>query len=204
MVKRAALLMILYAAALVGLGLLAFFLAPPTAKATTAIAVPAVCALLMVACGVAALTSNATARAVGVYAGVLLPLIFAVAFFLTGENRYRLSGQYRYIQGVLLPEAMTSGNPPESSEAFFVQRAFEARAVAGAVERTPEARAEFERRVAAGEIRILDHDPAYLARILFVMHALSVAVFIALLMMRPRPNGRGARPEFEIEDGPRA
>jgi hypothetical protein len=74
--------MFAYAVFLVICGAIAFFMAPANTKAATALIVPSVAAALMVvfATMAAKLPRNRTVGMIGVHVGLVLPLLFAVAF----------------------------------------------------------------------------------------------------------------------------
>jgi hypothetical protein len=97
MPNRAALLMILYAIAMVALGVLAYLLAPADAKSLTALIIPSACALLMLVCAVLSwrIKSDRTLGMVGIHLGLILPLVFAGAFFMTGGSRFMNAGTYQ-------------------------------------------------------------------------------------------------------------
>lgn len=90
-------LMFAYAAFLVICGAIAFFMAPANTNAATALIVPSIAAALMVvfATMAARLPRNRTVGMVGIHVGLVLPVLFAVAFaaraygaFSKPEKRY--------------------------------------------------------------------------------------------------------------------
>ena len=97
MPNRAAMFMILYAVAMVLLGVLAYLLAPAGAASLTALIIPSACALLMLVCAIMSwrIASNRTMGMVGIHLGLVLPLLFAGAFFMTGGSRFMNAGTYR-------------------------------------------------------------------------------------------------------------
>jgi hypothetical protein len=76
---KAAIIMVLYAAALLAVGYLTYSLAPPGANAKTALYISAGIAALMVLCAIAALTikANRTVGMIGIHVGLVLPLLAA-------------------------------------------------------------------------------------------------------------------------------
>lgn len=78
MIKHA-LIMLVYAATMLFLGVLAFLVAPPDASKATALAIPGVAALLILAAAVMSLLKGRP-RTIGVWAGIVLSGLFAVAF----------------------------------------------------------------------------------------------------------------------------
>ena len=163
MIGRAALTMIGYAVFLVAGGLIAFLLAPEGADATTALLVPSIAAALML--GSAALASlmrrSKAAGMIGIHAGLVLPLIFALGIGQRALATWSAVGDYRDQR-----EAYEAAEPrPESFGDYL-----EAQGVAGEV---PE------------------YDKSYLAIILTVLALGSVGAFVLLLLKRPKPGDRG-------------
>jgi hypothetical protein len=76
---KAAIVMVLYAAALLGVGYLTYSLAPPGANAATALYISAGIGALMVLCAIATLARkvNRTAGMIGIHLGLVLPLLAA-------------------------------------------------------------------------------------------------------------------------------
>jgi len=166
MIGRAVLTMIGYAVFLVAGGLIAFLMAPPNANATTALLVPSIAAGLMLVSAVLAslLHRSKPAGMIGIHAGLVLPLIFALGIGQRALATWSAVGDYRDQR-----EAYEAAEPqPESFEAFL-----EARVEAGTV---PE--------------DVPDHDKAYLAVILTVLALGSVGAFALLLVQRPKPEKR--------------
>lgn len=79
---RAVGIMGLYAGLLVAGGVIAYLIAPPDAKAATALIVPSACAVLVAVCaGLSALLPKSKlAGMIGIHAGLVLPVLFALAF----------------------------------------------------------------------------------------------------------------------------
>lgn len=77
---KAALLMFVYAIGLLVIGWLTMVVAPPGAKAITAIIAPGAMAVLMIVCAVATLMigSNRAVGMAGIHVGLVLPLLFAI------------------------------------------------------------------------------------------------------------------------------
>lgn len=88
---KSARIMFAYAGFLIACGLAAYFMAPPGANATTALIVPSIAAGLMIVFGALA---NMYARhrqvgMVGIHVGLVLPLIFTIAFGYRAFNTFR-------------------------------------------------------------------------------------------------------------------
>lgn len=86
---KAALTMVLYAIAMLVVGVVAYLVAPSGASAATALISPAICGGLMMTCAVLTILGAASGRdgkgisklgVVGVHLGILLPLLFTLAF----------------------------------------------------------------------------------------------------------------------------
>src|SRR5262245_2226093 len=104
-------IMFFYAGFLLACGLIAYFRAPPDAKAMTALIVPSAAAVLMVVCGAMAraLARNRTVGMIGIHVGLVLPLIFAIAFGMRAYKTFDSGGdQKRYLAYILA--AMTLGS----------------------------------------------------------------------------------------------
>lgn len=162
---RAAVVMFLYAALMLTLGILAYLIAPPGANAKTAVIVTGACALVMLAMGIMALTihKNRKLGMVGIHLGLILPLVFAAVFLMRAGTSYRSAGVYRYFDN-----------------AYQVDR--KARAAAD----TTELRDSFlagARPKSADEIP--ETDKNYLGLILTLLFGVSVAAFVVLLLSRP-------------------
>lgn len=85
---KAATIMIVYAAALLLVGIVTYIAAPADSSKATALIVPSVCAVLMVVCAVLTIMGAGAARdgrgvgkqgMLGVHLGILLPLLFTLA-----------------------------------------------------------------------------------------------------------------------------
>jgi hypothetical protein len=114
---KAAINMLVYAAALLVIGVIAYLAAPTGASAATALIIPGVAAALMIACAVMTImgaTSNAKGKgpgkpgALGVNLAVLLPLLFTLAFAF---RALPTTSAYLEAKG-----ALSSGNVLEQAE----------------------------------------------------------------------------------------
>lgn len=78
---KTALTMFAYAVAILVIGYGTYIVAPPGASAVTALIIPLIMAVLMVACGLGTLLigSNRRLGLLGLYGGIALPLLFALA-----------------------------------------------------------------------------------------------------------------------------
>ncbi len=125
--------MVVYAAAMIAIGVVAFMLAPSGGKAATALVIPAVCAALMLVC--AALTAKGIMSAkagkgtgkpgmIGIHLGLLLPLLFALAFigralpattaFLDAKKTLAGGNRAENVAAAVLDQAATSGQALEA------------------------------------------------------------------------------------------
>lgn len=96
---KAAALLILYALLMIAVGVVTFIIAPPGAKALTALLIPGIAGALAIACGVLCIIgantpehahdedddeprahSSGKAVMIGVHGGLVLPLVLALAF----------------------------------------------------------------------------------------------------------------------------
>jgi hypothetical protein len=85
---KPAILLIVYAAVLFGLGVLVYRIAPPDSNAATALLIPSVCGILSLVAAVLCIIGRGTnqqgkpkkAGMIGVHAGIVLPLLFTLAF----------------------------------------------------------------------------------------------------------------------------
>lgn len=162
---RASVVMFLYSALMLSLGILAYLIAPPGANAKTAVIVTGACAFIMLAMGVMSMMIHKKRKVgmIGIHLGLILPLIFATLFLMRAGTNYRASGVHRYFQTAYLAEvkAGTFKDTPDDRTAFLT----------GA------------RPKAAGEIP--DGDKGYLGFILTMLFGVSVAAFVVLLLSRP-------------------
>lgn len=195
--RKAALLMILYAVVLVAMGVAAFLLAPEGANAKTALISSSGSAFLMVICAVLAMTSNRTLVMVGVHVGLLLPLVFAGTFFWRGSIGWQASGQYQYLNEVVLPREVDAGryeNTAEGRDAFFADKAYEiARAEGEVSAELAEKDAFIAKAIENNDLP--NHDKAYVGRLLMLLFGTSLAFFVAILTQRPKPEAREPREE---------
>lgn len=83
-------LMYAYAVFLVICGFVAYFMAPPTANAGTALIVSSGSAAVMVICAAmaGAIHRKRTVGMIGIHAGLLLPMLFAVLFAFRAYKTY--------------------------------------------------------------------------------------------------------------------
>lgn len=102
-------LMLAYAAFLVICGAIAFFMAPPNAKASTALIVSAGTATLMVICAAmaASLQRKRTLGMIGIHVGLVLPLVFAILFGVRGYGAFS-NPEKRYLAIILTVMAIGS------------------------------------------------------------------------------------------------
>ncbi len=86
--RKAALWLVVYAVVLVAGGLFAFAFAPDKGRAVTAVAIPSVCAVLVLACAAMAamLGRSRGLGMIGIHLGLVLPLVFAVGLFMQGRK----------------------------------------------------------------------------------------------------------------------
>ena len=102
-------LMFAYAVFLVICGFTAYFMAPAGAKAGTALVVSSATAAVMVICGsmAGALNRNRVVGMIGIHAGLVLPLVFALLF---GMRAYAAFGnpEKRYLAIILTVMAIGS------------------------------------------------------------------------------------------------
>lgn len=96
----AALTMIAYALAVLFVGGLTYFVAPPGASAVTALIVSIAAALLASACAVMSLLieSRRTLAMIGIHAGIVLPLVIAAGSF--ARLRGSLDGAHAFNQAI--------------------------------------------------------------------------------------------------------
>lgn len=101
---KSARIMFGYAAFLVICGLIAFFMAPPDAKATTALLVPCIAAGLMVvfASMASAFYRNRVVGMVGIHVGMALPILFAGAFGYRAYNTFTSGVEEKQYLAIIL------------------------------------------------------------------------------------------------------
>jgi len=101
---KAAIWMAGYALVLIDGGVSAYFIAPPEANAATALIIPSACAVLMLLCAVASamMQRNRLIGMIGVHAGLILPLVFAIAFGSRALVATSATEDYREQQGALV------------------------------------------------------------------------------------------------------
>ena len=157
---KAAAAMFLYAAVMVGGGVLAFALAPEGANAKTALIVPMACAAAMVLCAILALQIHRVRilGVIGLNVGLALPLLFAAVIGFRAVKTGAVVDDYR-----------------------VAQTAYEGELAAGAVEPGPEARAAYFEALDAP-----DHDKSYLRNTLWFLALASAGAFGLILRSRPK------------------
>jgi len=163
MVKAAAVLAV-YAVVVLALGVLAYAIAPPDANALTALIVPGVIALVAIACAAMAALIN-TSRAVGMV-GIHLGLVVLLLVTLGVGHRAWATHQAVRAYEQALPEWRQALDAGEQDDTDQARAAF------------------FEARDAP------DHDKAYLRTTLLAVAGTSLAAFVLLLAMRPKPADR--------------
>lgn len=174
--------MFMYGGAMMLCGVVAYMMAPPGANAATAVAVPAVCAVLMDVCAImsAGLKKNRKVGMIGIHAGLVLPLVFAVAFGLRGASVAQGVSDYRAASDRYL-SAVRSGDiandTPVVREAFMSQQVVDGR-------------------------KAPVQDKSYLRNALYAMTGLSVVAFLVFLAFRPKPDRRGVFDEPEVQADP--
>ncbi len=100
-----AVVMIAYAAALLGIGVLTYLAAPPAANALTALIVPAVGAVLAVVCVVLAvqIQTKRTLGMIGIHVGLVVPLILAAGAFARLPGSLAKNTAYYSDRSITLP-----------------------------------------------------------------------------------------------------
>ncbi len=151
-----------YAAVLVVAGVVAFLLAPEGANATTALAVPAGCGVVMVVCGLLSrmIGKSKPLGMIGIHLGLLFALMFAAVIGMRAVKTGEAVDAYREADAVWQP-----------------------RAAAGASDALREMHFE-----GAGAP---DHDKTYLRNTLWFLAAASVLAFFVILKQRPKKADRG-------------
>jgi hypothetical protein len=101
---KSARIMFAYAGFLIACGLVAYFMAPPGVNATTALLVPGLAAILMIVFGAMAnmFPRNRNVGMVGVHVGLVLPLLFALAFGFRAYNTFRGGDESKQYLGWIL------------------------------------------------------------------------------------------------------
>jgi hypothetical protein len=156
---KAAAAMFLYAGIMVGGGVIAFSLAPEGANARTALIVPVACAGAMVLSAILALQIHRVRAlgTIGLYMGLVLPLLFAAVIGFRAIKTNGAIDAYR-----------------------TAQVAYDTGLADGTIEAGPEARASF---FAAEDAP--DHDKSYLRNTLLLLAIASVGAFGLILAKRP-------------------
>ena len=159
---KAANAMFLYAGVMVAAGVVAYVLAPETANAGTALAVPAACGGVMVLCGLMSLAigKQKVVGMIGIHLGLVLPLLFA---------------------GVIGMRAVKTGEAVDSYRQ--AESAWQATGAAGG---------EAARAAHFAALDAPDHDKSYLRNTLWFLTVASVAAFGGILSRRPPKEERTA------------
>ncbi len=162
---RAAIVLVVYAVLLLAGGLYAYTSAPEGANAKTALIIPGACAVVVLACAAMAAMFKRNRRLgmIGIHAGLVFPLLFAVAL---GQRAWKSTQTVERFPAVHAEYQEALADNPALAE--------------------PDARREFFRSRGT-----TDHDATYLRNTLWGLTGLSVAAFLALLVVRPRPEQRG-------------
>lgn len=164
---KAAIVLFVYAAVLIGMGVLAYLLSPEGANAATALAIPGVAGLLTLIAGVLCLLGNKPAM-IGVHVGLVLPVLFAAGFAFRA-----------------LPA--TQAHLEAKAELAKIQQTVD-QGVGGVI-------GEVQGRIERGE-RVLPDAGAtaealsrgYLIATLWGLTGASALTFVSLLMLRPKPS----------------
>lgn len=172
---KAAALLAVYAVLMIVMGVLTYQLAPEGAKAFTALAIPGVAGLMVLACAVLCVIGSrrprntdtaeedekrhnaSKAAMIGVHAGLVLPLLFAVAFGFRAFGTTTAIADARQVLG--------------DADATVTDQ------IATAVTAGPEALEEARDTIGKD----------YLATSLWGLTALSVMAFGGVVLLRPKP-----------------
>ena len=164
---KAALLLFVYAATMIGLGVVAYTLAPEGANAMTALIIPGATGLLAVVTGIMCLLGKKPAM-IGVHAGLVLPLLFAAAFASRAVP-------------------LTSSFLDAKAEMAQVRQTVEG-GLGAVVE-------DVQGRLSRGEQVLPDTSMAakalskdYLIATFWGLTCVSLLAFVALILLRPKPN----------------
>ncbi|MEC9374076.1 MAG: hypothetical protein VYC34_09535 [Planctomycetota bacterium] len=158
---RSALPPILFAIVLIIAGLTAYTLAPPQANAATALIVPGVCAVIMLAIGVGVLvTGRKSVKTAGRIhlVGVILTLVFLAAFVSRAIPTMRATNAYE-----------------QASQDYRRQ------VEAGTIDSSESARTAFYEGKG-----VPDHSKFYLGATLFTLSAAAALTFVVMLATPPR------------------
>ena len=199
-VRKAAIIMFVYAALLVGGGVWAFVMAPEGAKAGTALFSSGASALLMIVCGVGSLLIRRlyVPGMIAIHVGMLLPLLFGVTFAWRAGESFRASGRYEYAEARYREFLMESGGQvsPDGMTVYLEDLSVQGNKDAG-----------------IKAVKLPDHDKAYAGNMLTGLFGISVAAFTALVLSRPKvpkappkpaPEAPAAGPSSSDDDGPDA
>lgn len=170
---KAAAMLVVYAALVVVLGALAYASAPEGANKATALIVPVAIAVFALAFAVMALAihKNRMLGMIGIHAGLVLPLLVALA---VGHRAYK---------------AQEATSAYAQAQAAWVERVDAEPAFATEENKA----AHFEQRNAP------DHDKAYLRNALVAISGVSLLTFVAMLAARPKPPARKPKPKPKSE-----
>lgn len=163
---KAARAMFVYAAVMIIAGGIAFALAPEGAKATTALAVPAACGLLMILSGLLskAIEKKYVLGMIGIHLGLILPLLFAIVIGIRAVKTGDAVTAYHDTNAAWQADpAAASGADSASRRAAFFEAA-----------------------------QAPDHDKSYLRNTLWFLTVASVIAFGAILATRPKKGDRTA------------
>ena len=169
---KAAIALLVYALLLVGMGFIAYRVAPPEANALTALIVPSVAAVLATAAAVLCVlgTRNRKLGMIGAPAGLVLPVLVALAF---AGRAFPATTAY------LDARAELAERPSASDLAQFADAAIEQGETGVADVAAVMARDNAESLAAVSK--------DYLIITLWGATALSLYAFVTLLLLRPKP-----------------
>ncbi|GIW74100.1 MAG: hypothetical protein KatS3mg103_0622 [Phycisphaerales bacterium] len=171
MIKAVAIL-VLYAALVVALGLMAYLDAPDSANAATALIVPAAVAIVSLGCAAMAvfIHKHRTIGMIGIHAGMVVPLLVAIAVGHRAYVAHQASQRYQQTQTLWEQHVQGGGiNTTAAREKFFKDK------------------------------NAPDHDKAYLRGALVAIAAVSVQTFVTMLLARPKPPPRRPAPPAAAE-----
>lgn len=107
---KSARIMFFYAGFLMACGVAAYFMAPPNAKAGTALYASGAAALGMITCGALAsmFPRNRTAGMIGIHVGLILPILFGITFAVFGFRRFTAAQPVIYLATIFTIMALGS------------------------------------------------------------------------------------------------
>ncbi|MEN0020799.1 MAG: hypothetical protein AAF747_07945 [Planctomycetota bacterium] len=179
---KAAIVLFIYAALLVAVGLVAFQVAPPEAKsrAITAVIIPTAAATLTVVAGVLCVLGkrNHKLGMIGVHVGLLLPVLFTAAVGFQGFNRTSA-----YLEAWQVVEAQRTIAGAETADAEAADDSAEA-----ALATPPSQLAKPDNfSDEQWEDTINATQTGYLVSTLWAIVSLSIQCLVSLLVLRPKP-----------------